>query len=350
MNFASDNWAGAHKSISDNLTRHSVGFQPAYGTSSLDQSVEEKICSIFERDASIFFVATGTAANALSVAAASNPGGVTFCHSGAHMYEDEAGAPEFYSNARLRPVQGREGRIDKGELENAVAHFSTDHVHFGQPSMISITQSTELGTVYSLDDIQAISKIAKNAKLPIHMDGARFANALVSLDSTPAEMSWKAGVDMLSFGGTKNGCWCAEALIVFDPVLAGQMAYHRKRAGHLFSKTRFVTAQFEAYLSNGLWLELARHSNAMTGKLAAAIRTSPDIRLLWEPQANEIFAVAKTSHFEALKSAGLLAAPWVPPVEHAHEIAKDEVLFRLVTSFANTDDHIQAFEESLQSL
>ncbi len=349
MNFASDNWAGAHPAIASSLTRHAEGFQPAYGTSPLDRSMEEAIKAIFETDFSVFFVATGTAANALALSAASKPGGITFCHTGSHIHEDECGAPEFISETRLRTISGKLGRMDPVRLERTIKRFSPSHVHFGQPAMVSLTQSTELGTVYSIEDIRAISGVCTNNRLPLHMDGARFANALVSLGVSPAEMTWKSGIDILSFGGTKNGCWCAEALLVFNPELAEQMAFHRKRAGQLFSKTRFIAAQFEAYLKDGLWLELAGHANAMATELASIVENAQGMRLAWQPQANEVFAVTSKTEFERLKEGGLICAPWVPPVEHAEEIDEDEVLLRLVSSFATSEKDMSDFRRLVET-
>ena len=171
----------------------------------------------------------------------------------------------------------RLGRIDPASLERAIAHYPAEFVHSGRPIAVSITQSTEIGTVYGLDEIDAISAICRKAGLPLHMDGARFANALVSLDATPAEMTWKRGVDMLSFGGTKNGCWCAEAIVLFDPAQAAEMAFIRKRAAQLYSKSRFIAAQFDAYFEDGLWLETARHANSLAARLAGHIRDVKEI-------------------------------------------------------------------------
>ncbi|HVW56074.1 MAG TPA: low specificity L-threonine aldolase, partial [Rhizobiaceae bacterium] len=269
MHFASDNWAGAHPRIAESLAAHASGFAPAYGASDLDRKVEEKFSEIFEREVSVFFVATGTAANSLALTSVSRPGGVAFCHRESHVVEDEGGAPEYLSGGtRLHPVDGALGRIDPDGLLAKMAHFDPEFVHSGQPVAVSITQSTEIGTVYSLDAIEKIGAICREKDLPLHMDGARFANALVSLGTTPAEMTWKRGVDLLSFGGTKNGCWCAEAIVVFDSSRAREMPFIRKRAAQLFSKSRFIAAQFDAYFADDLWLDTARYSNAMAGRLA----------------------------------------------------------------------------------
>jgi threonine aldolase len=206
---------------------------------------------------------------------------------------------------------------------------------------VSITQSTESGTVYALDEIAAIGAIARDHGLPFHMDGARFANALVSLGATPAEMTWKRGVDLLSFGGTKNGCWCAEAVVFMDPKAATQFPFLRMRAGQLFSKSRFVAAQFDAYFRDGQWLETARHANAMAARLAAAVETSANARLAWRPQANEVFAVLKKDAAEAAQKAGAMFYDWSVPAGLA--IGEDEQLYRFVASFATTEADVDRF-------
>lgn len=211
---------------------------------------------------------------------------------------------------------------------------------------VTLTQATESGTVYSLAEIEAIAAIAKSHKLPLHMDGARFANALVSLDVMPAEMTWKRGVDLLSFGGTKNGCWCAEALILFDLSKAHDMHFLRKRSAQLFSKSRFIAAQFDAYLAGDLWLDLARHSNTMARRLAEGISASPESRLAWAPDANEVFVILKNSAATRLKQQGAVFYDWPVPHHLAGSLAEDEGLYRLVTSFATQAEDVDRFVAS----
>jgi threonine aldolase len=314
MFFASDNWAGAHPKVSEALAAHAGGFAAAYGASELDRKVGERFSEVFEREVAVFFVGTGTAANALALAAVSPPGGVCFCHAESHMLEDECGAPEFLSaGGRLRAVAGPLGRMDGGALERAVGHFSPGEVHGGRAAAVSLTQTTEVGTVYGLDAIGAAGELCRAKGLALHMDGARFANALVALGCSPAEMTWRRGVDLLSFGGTKNGCWCAEALVFFDPARAREFPYLRKRAAQLFSKTRFVAAQFEAYFEDGLWLENARHANRMAGMLADAMRGAGRVRLAWEPEANEVFGVMGVGEVRRLREAGAVFYEWKAP-------------------------------------
>lgn len=345
MIFASDNWAGAHPSIAAGLSAHAGGFSTAYGDSTLDQAVYQRFNEIFEREVAVFFVATGTAANSLSLTVYNKPGGLSFCHRESHIVEDECGAPEYFSGgSRLSAVDGALGKIDPHNLEKTVGRFASEIVHWGRPMAVSITQSTEVGTLYSLDEIARISAIAKHHKLPLHMDGARFANALVGLDTTPAEMTWKRGVDILSFGGTKNGCWCAEAIVLFDLDRAKELAFLRKRAAQLFSKSRFIATQFDAYFRGGLWLDTARHANAMAARLAAALEDSPSARLAWLPQANEVFAVMKKAEAERVQAAGAAFYDWHMPHGFDGHIGEDEALYRFVTSFATTSEDVAQFE------
>ncbi|MBW8639155.1 low specificity L-threonine aldolase [Hoeflea sp. WL0058] len=348
MYFASDNWTGAHPRVAASLTKHADGFATAYGASDLDRAIEARFDELFEREVAVFFVGTGTAANALAMAAINRPGGVSFCHREAHVIEDECGAPEFFTHgARLAPVDGLDGKIDPDELQQEIRRFPPDFVHAGQPMAVTITQSTEIGTVYALEEIETISGVCVQHGLPLHMDGSRFANALACLDVSPAELTWKRGVDILSFGGTKNGCWCAEALVFFDPEKAKDLPFIRKRAAQLFSKTRFISAQFQAYFEDGLWLELARHSNAMASRLAASIETSEDLALAWKPQANEVFAILRKSKAQELREKGAVFADWNMPRRHSRGLDDDETLIRLVTSFATTDEHIDRFAQAI---
>lgn len=346
MFFASDNWAGAHPRIAAGLAANASGFSTAYGDGDLDRIVYQRFSEIFEREVAVLFVATGTAANSLSLAAYNKIGGISLCHRESHIIEDECGAPEFFTGgSRLLAVDGGLGRIDPHKLDKALARLSPEFVHAGRPMAVSITQSTEIGTLYSLEDIDRISALAKQHRLPVHMDGARFANALVALDCSPAEMTWKRGIDIVSFGGTKNGCWCAEAVVMFDLDRAKEMAFLRKRSAQLFSKSRFIAAQFEAYFKDGLWLETARHANAMAARLAATIEKSSSARLAWRPQANEVFAIIAKTDAERMQSAGAAFHEWHEPAGFDGAIGEDEALYRFVTSFATTDVSVDKFGE-----
>lgn len=348
MIFTSDNWAGAHPAISAALNTHSTGFASAYGTSELDRTVEAKFNEIFGREVAVFFVATGTAANALALSSINRPGGVSFCHREAHVIEDECGAPEYFTHgARLVPVDGPEGKIDPDTLIAEIDRFPEGFVHAGQPMAVTITQATEIGTLYEPDHIRNISAIARSKNLPLHMDGARFANALVALDLEPAAMTADLGVDIVSFGGTKNGCWCAEALIFMNPEMGRDLPFIRKRSAQLFSKSRFIAAQFEAYFRNGLWLELAAHSNAMSARLQKGIQASTRGRLAWQGQANETFAVVSRETAADLRAQGAHFHDWNMPRSLRGTTGPDEVLIRLVTSFATSQDDVDRFAEGL---
>ncbi|MCV0393854.1 MAG: low specificity L-threonine aldolase [Rhizobiaceae bacterium] len=349
MIFASDNWAGAHPAVSDHLAANSGGYATAYGNSEVDARVAKTFCDIFEREVGVYFVSTGTAANSLSMTALARPAGVAFAHAEAHMIADEGGAPEYLAGGlRLCPVDGALGRMDPTMLEEAIGRYPAAFLHSGQPAAVSITQATEIGTVHSLDDIDTIAGIARRHGLPLHMDGARFANALVALDTTPAEMTWKRGVDIVSFGATKNGCWCAEAIVVMEPDKHEALPFLRKRAAQLFSKSRFVALQFEAYFRDDLWLSTARHSNAMAARLAEAFRASNAVRLAWEPQANEVFAIMSRERAENFRRRGAIFHPWATPRGY-EGVGADETICRFVTSFATTVEDVDGFTRLLAS-
>lgn len=348
MNFTSDNWAGVHPAITENLARHASGMAAAYGTSELDRKIERRFSELFEREVAVFFVGTGTAANSLALASVNRPGGVAFCHREAHIVKDECGAPEYFTGGgRLQTVDGAAGKLRPELLLRELGHFRAGYIHTGQPMAVSVTQATEVGTVYQPDEVAAIAEICKGHGLPLHMDGARFANALVSLGLTPAEMTWKQGVDVVSFGGTKNGCWCAEALVYFHPEQAKDLPYIRKRAAQLFSKTRFIAAQFEAYLADGLWLELAARANGTAARLAEAVRGNPHCRLAWEVQANEVFVIADGGLAEKWKKFGVGCHLWPAPGDVVESLREGEVVVRLVTSFSTTDEEVAAFRDLL---
>jgi threonine aldolase len=348
MDFNSDNWAGAHPAISENLLAHSEGMAAAYGQSEIDKQVEAQFSEIFEREVAVFFVGTGTAANSLGMAAINRPGGVCFCHREAHMVKDECGAPEYFTGgARLQTMSGAAGKISPIGLERELSHFRPDFIHAGQPMAVTITQSTETGSVYQLPEIAAIASICQKNDLPLHMDGARFANALVSLEVSPAEMTWRQGVDIVSFGGTKNGCWCAEALLFFNPKQSEQLPYVRKRAAQLFSKTRFIAAQFEAYFKDELWLKLARHSNAMAAELGKIVFQDKGLRLAWPVEANEVFIIAPSSEVARWQQSGVGLCDWPIPEDLQDTMNDNERLVRLVTNFQTSREEIAKFGELL---
>ncbi|MDI6836728.1 MAG: beta-eliminating lyase-related protein, partial [Rhizobiaceae bacterium] len=248
---------------------------------------------------------------------------------------------------RIVPVEGPGGKLDPTTLATAIDRYPPGAVHQGRPMAVTLTQATESGTVYSLAEIEAIGAVARANGLPLHMDGARFANALVALDATPADMTWKRGVDILSFGGTKNGCWCAEAVVFMKPDMAADMPFIRKRSAQLFSKTRFIAAQLEAYFEGGLWLDLARHANAMATRLRTGIAASNRGRLAWSTETNEVFAVLSKDAATLAEGRGARFYDWPVPQELPNLLGENDKLIRLVTSFATTEDEVDRFVDAL---
>ncbi|RFC64993.1 low specificity L-threonine aldolase [Fulvimarina endophytica] len=351
MIFASDNWSGAHPAINEAMARESAGMAAAYGESVLDKAVEKRFDEIFERKVAVFFVGTGTAANSLAFAAVNRPGGVVLCHREAHVIEDECGAPEFFTHgARMAPVDGANGKIDPDNLRRELARFKPDFVHAGQPMAVTISQPGEAGTLYSAAEIEAIAAITHERGLALHMDGARFANGLVADGRSPADMTWRHGVDILSFGATKNGCWCAEAVVFFDPAKAEQFRYIRKRGAQLFSKTRFVAAQFMAYLENGRWLDMAADANRMADRLRAGLDASAAGRQAWPTRSNEIFAVFPRETAERLRAGGAVFYDWNAPHSMHNITGPDESLVRLVTSWSTSEADVDQFLALLGTL
>lgn len=314
MNFASDNTAPVHPQVMAALEAANAAPSMPYGNDALSRDVEAKIAAIFERPAKVFLVSTGTAANALSLAAMTPVWGSIYCHAAAHIEEDECGAPEFYTGgAKLVGLDGEHGKLAPADLDAALNAAGAGVVHHVQPAALSLTNATEAGTIYSPAEIAALSAIARKHGLKVHLDGARFANALVASNCTPAEATWKAGVDILSFGGTKNGCLAVEAIVVFDDALAATLAFRRKRAGHLFSKHRYLAAQMAGYLDGGLWLDLARQSNAVAAKLAGGLAALPGAKLAHPVQANEVFVDLPEAAIAAIEQAGFAVYRWFGP-------------------------------------
>lgn len=344
MNFASDNVMGASPQVIDALVRANAGAQRAYGADDYTQRVEARLKDIFETDLAVFLVATGTAANALALATLTPPWGSVLCHAEAHVAEDECGAPEFFSGgAKLVGFPGEGGKLAVETIRRHLAEPTGRPPHQVIPSALTLTQATEAGTVYTAAEVAALAEVAHAAGLGVHMDGARFANALVRLGATPADITWRAGIDVLSFGATKNGCLAAEAVIVFDKDKAAHMAQRRKRSGHLLSKGRLLAAQFEGYLADDHWLALARHANAAADRLAAGL-AARGARIALPVEANEVFAILPQAMDKALRAAGALYHPWVTSSLPAGVAARgDEVLVRLVTSFATSDADLERF-------
>ncbi len=339
MHFSSDNASGVAPEIMAALAEANEGPAWAYGNDAITQRLVGVFSQVFERDVSVYPVATGTAANSLILATLTMPWDAVLCCRTSHINLDEGGAPEmFTSGAKLVPIEGVDGKVTADGLEETLARMPFRGVHHADPTVLSLTQSTELGTVYSLAEIEALCTIAKREGLRVHMDGARFANALAALGCSPAEATWKLGVDALSFGATKNGAMAAEAAIFFDRGQAATFERRRKRAGHLFSKQRFLAAQLEAYVADGLWLRLARHANAMAADLAAAIEATEGVALAGPVEANEVFAVFRdTGALGQLRESGVDFIPW--------DAARGVI--RLVASFQTTEAEVRQFRRVL---
>ncbi len=327
--FGSDNASGMAPEIIEALARSSAGGVDSYGGDELTIDLDERFGEIFETDVCVVPVGTGTIANALSLAFLTPPWGAIFCYEEAHIVVDEANAPEFFTGgAKLIGLEGDHGRLCPHVLRRAAASMDAHDVHHPRPSVLSITQASECGTLYSPDEVRALGDTARDLGLAVHMDGARFANAVAALECPPADMSWRAGVDVLSFGATKNGCMAAEAIVVFGdrrkdvPILRR----HHKRAGQLFSKMRFLSAQLDAYLDSGNWLAWARNANAQASRLADGLQEIEGVRLLHPVDVNEIFLEMPLAIFERLKATGFGFYPIQPT-------GKETGAVRLVTSF-----------------
>ena len=340
MNFASDNTAGIAPAILDALAEANRGYARGYGNDDWTLAAERKLAEIFEREVAVFLVPTGTAANALALAQVSPPWGVVFCHADSHIATDECGAPEFFGHGlKLVGLAGDGAKIAPDTLKAALAGYGGHSPHQMVPAALSITQASEAGTIYRSGEIAALAEIAHARALAVHMDGARFANALVRLNASPAEMTWRSGVDVLSFGATKGGALAAEAVVVFEPARAAFMGERRKRAGHLLSKHRFIAAQFLAYLAEDRWLTLARHANAMADRLAATL-TTVGLKPVWPVEANLIFVVLPRALDAKLQAAG---ATYYVRSSESLDVGADNVLVRLVTSFATEQSDIDRF-------
>ena len=336
VKFASDNVAGACPEVLDALMKANEGDSAPYGNDDYSKVLQEKFSEIFEKEVIVFPTASGTAANALALSTMTPVFGNIYCHKLAHINTDECGAPEFYTGgAKLIPLTGINGKITPEELEKNIS--GTGIVHHTQPSSVSITQVCETGEVYELDEIKKIADVAHKHKLNVHMDGARFANALVALNCTPAEMTWKSGIDVLSFGATKNGCIAAEAIIFFKPELVGNISFLMKRAGHLLSKMRFVSAQLDAYISNDVWLKNAKQANEMGKKLSDGLVKHNSIKLAYPTQANEVFAKFPREMIEHLNSLGY----------KMNEDELDGQAVRLVAAWNTLNSDVESFLESI---
>ena len=304
--FSSDNVTPACPEIIEAINQANYGDVDSYGFDKWSKNLNNKFSELFEKEVKIFTAVTGTAANSLALSAITPSYGNIYCHKLSHINVDECGAPEFFTGgAKLITIDGQNGKLNTDELKKNIR--GTGIVHNTQPSSVSITQSCETGVVYKLDEIEKISEIAKENNMKIHMDGARFSNAVASLNKTPAQVSWKLGVDVLTFGGTKNGCLDAEAIIFFNPKDLDNFQYLQKRSGQLLSKTRFLSAQLDAYIANEVWLKNAIHANSMAKDLSQRLSLINSIELTYPTESNEIFVKIPRDIQEHLNKKGYSA-------------------------------------------
>ena len=346
--FRSDNVLGVSPEILEALARASAGAMPSYGRDEITARLRDHCCGLFECDVDVFPVLTGTAGNALSIATltgnrVSDAGGqavrdsVVYCHVEAHIIHDELGAPEFYArNARIEPVAGADGKIDPADLERAIGIASKAG---SGGSCLSVAQATEAGTVYQPGELAALTAVARRHGLGVHLDGARFANAVAALGCSPADLSWRAGADLLVLGATKNGAFAAELVVIFRRELSEPFRALWHRGGHRLSKMRFLSAQLEAYLTGELWLRNASHANDAAASIARAIRTLAGVELVRPVDANVIFVRLSKTIVQSLRAAGIEFFDW--PL-----FGPD--IYRLVAGFQTGAKEIDALVDAMQ--
>ena len=305
IDFRSDNTGRAAPEILEALVQANRGTALGYGADDWTAALQRRFSDLFETAVRVFPVATGTAANALALSALGPSWGLVYCSAAAHINTSEANAAGFFGGGiKLVPVAGRDGKIDAGALAETVAAIAPGQLHRGAPSAVSLTQASDLGAVYTLDETRAVAATAGRHRLRVHMDGARFANAVARLGCTPAEASWRAGVDIMSFGATKNGGALCDAIVVFAPELADGLAVQLRRAGQVWSKMRFSSAQLLAYVEDGLWLAMARAANAIARRIALRLPAVAAARLAAPVEANEIFLELPGAVLDALAADG----------------------------------------------
>jgi len=336
IDFRSDNTGRAAPEILDALVAANRGTALGYGADDWTARLQERFSELFETRVRVFPVATGTAANALSLAAIAPSWGVVFCSAAAHINTAEANAAGFFGGGlKLAPVAGPHGKVEAEALAQTLAGFPPGQLHRGQPAAVSLTQASDLGAVYRLDEVRAVADIARAHGLRLHMDGARFANSLARLQCSPAELSWRSGIDILSFGATKNGGALCDAIVVFSPEIADGLAVQLRRAGQVWSKMRFASAQLMAYVENGLWLRLAAAANRAASRIAAGIGGVAGLKLLAPVEANEIFLEMPPEAMDALEGDGFAF------------YRRSATLARFVCRFDVTDDEADALVGAL---
>ena len=306
--FSSDNVTSACPEVMDAINEANIGHIDSYGQDKWSKNLNKKFSDLFEKEVIVYTAVTGTAANALALTAITPSYGNIYCHKISHINVDECGAPEFFTGgAKLITIDGEYGKLNSDELKKSIR--GSGIVHNTQPSSVSITQSCETGVTYKLYEILKVTEIAKENGMKVHMDGARFSNAIASLKKTPAEVTWKSGIDVLTFGGTKNGCLDAEAIIFFNPDDIDNFQYLQKRSGQLLSKARFLSSQLDAYITNEVWLRNAKHANKMAKDLSEKLAKINSIQLVYPTEANEIFIKVPERIQEHLNKKGYSAQP-----------------------------------------
>ncbi|MCF3935799.1 beta-eliminating lyase-related protein [Acuticoccus sp. M5D2P5] len=349
MTFASDNWAGACDKVMEALAAVNTGLAPSYGADPATAQAREALSAYFEKEVAAFFVSTGSAANALAVASYSRPGGVVFCHVDAHLSRDEAGAPALAApGLALDLLDGPRGMIDPDAFRRRLSAYPEGVVHHGQPALVSLTNVNEIGQCYGPREVSEIAMIAKERGMAVHMDGARFSNAIAHLGVTPAELTWRAGVDVLSLGLTKAGAWCAEVVVFFDPAMRRDVSYRHKQYAQLLSKNRFVAAQVSAMLKDKLAINLARHANRMASAVAEVLSASGKAQLVYSPQSNEVFAYLSPAALDALVEVGIKTGGWMSDSKTLPgPRSPDWTMQRFVASFRTTDTDVALLKDAL---
>lgn len=341
LNFTSDNEAPAHPKVLAAISEANEGFATAYAEDIWSKKLDAAFSARFGIDCRVLPIATGTAANCVGLGELSPSWGAILCHESAHIHNDECGAPEFYTGgAKLIPLPGQNGKLEARRVAEYLDSAGAHGIHSTAPAVVAITQATECGTSYRPEEVRALADVAHERGLALHMDGARLANAVAFLECSPAATTWKAGVDVLSFGATKNGAVTAEAIVLFghSERLEG-MERRRKRGGHLLSKMRYVSAQLLAMLDQDLWLELSGHANRQAARLAETIEAHPRLALEWPVEGNEVFLRASPALLAALRTQGFEFHIWPGTND----------LARLVCSWATDDTAVEALSAALDA-
>jgi threonine aldolase len=334
MDFGSDNEAPVRPVIMSAIVAENCGTVLSYGEDATTAALRPAFEELFGTDLEVMPVSTGTAANAISLSQVMPPHGATLCHHYAHIRTHECGAPEFFTGGKLIAVGGDNGKLDPAELRAVLKSNEKTRYHSNRASALSLSQATECGTVYTPDEISALAKVAHEHGLVVHLDGARLANAVAHLRCSPASITWQAGVDILSFGSSKNGTLNAEAIISFGSHRwFDDVKYRLKQTGHLLSKTRYLSAQLLAYINSGLWLEWAREANALATLMAEGLEKHEDIRLAFPVQANVVLVEMPQALADHLHKSGARFYPW----------AESPGCFRLVMSNSTDEKQVQTF-------